>query len=111
MKLKKKPTRNLFAEMMEGVQAIKAHREGKITLRTHTVEVKPLPKVDAAFIRKTRKSLNVSRSVFARQLHINERTLEKWEQNRAKPNPQAATLLMLVKKHPDTLQRLQKLSA
>ena len=111
MKTKTKPERDLFAEMMEGVASMKAHREGKITLRTHPFEVKALPKVDAAFIRRTRKELNVSRSVFARQLHINERTLEKWEQNRAKPNPQAATLLLLVKKHPDTLLRLQKLSA
>jgi len=30
-------------------------------------------------------------------LRINERTLEKWEQGRAKPNPQAAALVLLVR--------------
>jgi hypothetical protein len=52
-----------------------------------------------------------NRAVFARKLRINERTLEKWEQGRAKPNPQAAALLLLVRKYPDTLERLEHLAA
>jgi len=43
-------------------------------------------------------------------LRINERTLEKWEQGRAKPNPQAA-LVLLVRRYPDTLERLEKVAA
>jgi transcriptional regulator with XRE-family HTH domain len=46
--------------------------------------------------------------VFARKLRINERTLEKWEQGRAKPNPQAAALVLLERRYPDTLERLEK---
>jgi putative transcriptional regulator len=80
--------RKIFDEMMEGVRAMKSHREGKITLRTYNVEAAPLPKVDSKLIRDTRKRLHCSRAVFARKLRINERTLEKWEQRRAKPNPQ-----------------------
>ena len=90
---------------------MKAHREGKITLRTYKVEAKPLPKVDSKLIRQTRQRLRCSRAVFARKLHINERTLEKWEQGRAKPNPQAAALVLLVRRYPDTLQRLETLAA
>ncbi len=41
-------------------------------------------------------------------LRINERTLERWEQGRAKPNPQAAALVLLVRRYPDTLERLEK---
>jgi len=41
-------------------------------------------------------------------LRINESTLEKWEQGRAKPNPQAAAVVLLVRRYPDTLQRLEK---
>jgi len=37
--------------------------------------------------------------------------LEKWEQGRAKPNPQAAALVLLVRKDPDTLARLDALAA
>jgi len=37
--------------MMEGVAAMKSHREEKITLRTYKVEAAPLPKVDSKLIR------------------------------------------------------------
>lgn len=103
--------RKIFDEVMEGVAAMKAHREGKITLRSYRIEAKPLPKVDSKLIKQTRQRLRCSRAVFARKLHINERTLEKWEQGRAKPNPQAAALVLLVRRYPDTLQRLEKLAA
>jgi putative transcriptional regulator len=103
--------RNIFDELMEGVDAMKRRREGKLTLRSYKVEPKPLPKVGPKLIRETRERLHCSRAVFARKLHINERTLEKWEQGRAKPNPQAAALVLLVRRYPDTLQRLEKLAA
>lgn len=103
--------RRIFDELMEGVAAMKGHREGKITLRTFKVEPKPLPKVDSRLIKETREKLQCSRAVFARKLHINERTLEKWEQGRGRPNPQAAALVLMVRRFPDTLERLEKLAA
>lgn len=102
--------RNIFDELTEGVSAMKSHREGKVTLRSYKIELKPLPEVDSKLIKETREKLRCSRAVFARKLHINERTLEKWEQGRAKPNPQAATLVLLVRRYPDTLRRLEKLA-
>jgi putative transcriptional regulator len=102
--------RQIFSELMEGTVAMKAHRGGKITLRSYKVETAPLPKVDSKLIRDTRKKLHYSRAVFARKLRINERTLEKWEQGRAKPNPQAAALVLLVRRYPDTLARLDELA-
>jgi putative transcriptional regulator len=102
--------RDIFREMMDGVAEMKGHREGKITLRSYKVDATPLPKVDSKLLRDTRKKLKCSRAVFARKLRINERTLEKWEQGRAKPNPQAAALVLLVRKFPDTLERLDALA-
>jgi putative transcriptional regulator len=52
-----------------------------------------------------------SRAVFACRLRIHQRTLEKWEQGRAKPNPQAAALVLLVRRYPDTLARLDEVAA
>jgi hypothetical protein len=37
-------------------------------------------------------------------MEMNERTLEKWDQGRAKPNAQAV-LMLLVHHYPDTLER------
>jgi len=102
--------RDIFGELMEGVAAMKSYREGKLTLRSYKVEPAPLPNVDSKLIRDTRKRLRCSRAVFARKLRINERTLEKWEQGRAKPNPQAAALVLLVRRYPDTLTRLDEVA-
>lgn len=53
-----------------------------------------------------RERLHLSRSVFARYLRINERTLENWEQGRARPNAQAAVLIRLVEHYLYTVERL-----
>lgn len=99
--------RSMFDELMEGLQSYKDHREGKITLKTYTLAVKPPTKVSAEELLELRTRLNLSRAVLAQYLRINVRTLENWEQGRAKPNAQAAVLIQLVAKHKDMLQRLQ----
>jgi len=101
--------RKLFDELMEGVDTMQQQREGKITLRTHEVEDLPPLEVDADLIRDTRERMHVSRAVFARRLRVSTRTVENWEQGRAKPNAQAAALILMVRKFPDTLEKLSTL--
>jgi putative transcriptional regulator len=102
--------RSLVSELMSGVQAMREHREGRVTLRTHTVDPITVPRVDSDFVRETREGLHMSRQVFAFKIGVNPRTLERWEQGRSKPNEQAAVLIWLVRKYPDTLERLDSLS-
>jgi len=101
--------RSLFAELKQGVEEINQHLAGKITLKTSKLEKPAKVEVTPEVIKQTREALHLSRVVFAYRLHVSPRTLEKWEQGRAKPNEQAATLIMLVRKFPDTLQRLREL--
>lgn len=98
--------RNLFNELMEGVQDMGAAREGKITLRSFTVEAVVAPQVTAEELIQLRDRLHVSRAVFARYLRTKARTIESWEQGRAKPNAQAALLIKLVEKYPETVKHL-----
>jgi putative transcriptional regulator len=98
--------RALFGELSEGVAALAEGRQGKRTLRTHAVEYRPAPKITPKELIRVRESLNISRALFAVYLRTNIRTLENWEQGRAKPNAQAALLINLVKQYPDTVQRL-----
>ena len=98
--------RDLFAELSEGMAALAEARQGKRTLRTHAVEYKPAPKVTPKELIRVRENLKISRALFAVYLRTNVRTLENWEQGRAKPNAQAALLINLVKRYPDTVQRL-----
>ena len=98
--------RNLFAEIAEGFDALADARVGKRTLRTHEVDLRPAPDVTANELLALRERLHLSRPVFARYLRTNPRTLENWEQGRARPNAQAALLIRLVERYPDTVERL-----
>jgi len=103
---KHRAKRDLFSELKEGMDALADARHGKRTLRTHSLEFRPAPTVTPKEMIRVRKDLKLSRALFAIYLRTNVRTLENWEQGRAKPNAQAALLINLVKHYPDTVQRL-----
>ena len=92
--------------LSEGMTALAEERQGKCTLRTHTAEFKPAPEVTPRELVSVRKNLRLSRALFAFYLRTNVRTLENWEEGRAKPNAQAALRINLVKRFPDTVERL-----
>jgi putative transcriptional regulator len=106
----KRARRSVFQELMTGVRAMREHRRGQLTLRTTRVEPIALPSLKPRLLRETREALQMSRRVFAFRLGVNPRTLERWEQGRSKPNDQAVALIWLVRKYPDTLERLESLS-
>ena len=103
--------RDVFGELMSGVVAMREHRKGQVTLREHHVEPLHLPRVDGDMVLETRRRLGMSRAVFAYRLGVNLRTVERWEQGRSLPNEQAAALILLVRRYPDTLDRLASLAA
>ena len=101
--------RDLLAELREGMTALAQQRHAKRTLRTHAMEFKPPPKVTPKQLMRVRQDLKISRALFAGYLRTNVRTLENWEQGRATPNAQAALLINLVKRFPDTVERLAEI--
>ena len=105
----KNKKRNLFEELKKGIAEIKEHRKGKITLREYHIKRNPIPEIKPELIRDTREKLHVSRGVFALRLRVSLRTLEKWEQGKTAPNDQAAALILMVRKHPKTLDYLAEI--
>ena len=101
--------RNLFDELMEGLDALQAEREGKLTLKRVALPQFTEPTITSDEIITLRQAKNLSRPVFAHVIRTNPRTLESWEQGRSKPNAQAALLLRLVEKYPETLEHLKTL--
>lgn len=98
--------RNLFDEMLQGVDEMGAHREGKITLRQVEVDERPAPTVTAEEIVALRKRMHMSQRVFAMRIRTSTETLRNWEQDKSKPNAQAALLIRLVERYPDMTERL-----
>ncbi|MEN1926174.1 helix-turn-helix domain-containing protein [Luteimonas qiangzhengi] len=101
--------RDVFAELLEGFDALEQERAGKVTLRSHKVQLQELEVLSADELVRIREHLKMSRPVFAMYLRTNPRTLENWEQGRAKPNAQATTLIRLVQKYPETVEHLANL--
>lgn len=99
--------RNLLGELQEGLDALKAESERKLTLKKFRLEEMEVPDVEPDELRKLRADLHLSRAVFARAIRTNPRTVESWEQGRSKPNPHAALLIKLVEKFPETLDHLR----
>ncbi|MDT9674271.1 transcriptional regulator [Pseudomonas sp. JV414] len=102
--------RDIFSELVEGFEALADERQGKVTLRTHKVKLAKLVPITAEEVVGIRQQLNLSRPVFAMYLRTNTRTLENWEQGRAKPNAQATTLIRLVERFPETVEQLAALT-
>jgi len=101
--------RNVFDELVQGFDDLKEEREGKITLKSTTFAPPQPIAISAGQITALRERLNYSQGVFAALLRTNVSTLRNWEQDRAKPNAQAALLLKLVESAPKEI--LGKLSA
>lgn len=70
-------TNGLNGLLMEGVRAMRGHREGRITLRSHHITPLSLPSIDEQTIRSTRERLHMSRSAFA-QPNSPFRCLDMW---------------------------------
>jgi len=105
----KKRKRNLADELVVGIREMQEHFAGKLTLRTHKVETRPLPDMSPEQIKAVREKLSCSRPLFAHFLRVQPRTLEKWEQGISEPNDQAKALLLLVDKNPEILKQLAEI--
>jgi putative transcriptional regulator len=101
--------RDVFADLMEGFDALEQARQGKLTLRTTKVEYQSPPDMTAEQVRALREKLRVSQPVFARQLRTELRTIKNWEQGISKPNAQAAILLSLIDRDPEILDLIAAL--
>ena len=77
MAAKKRPAarkkRSLFRELMSGVEAMRDHREGRLTLKTREVQPITVPPINADVVRETREALKMSRHVFAFKIGVNPR--------------------------------------
>ncbi len=87
--MNRRRSRNLGAEILEGLRQLKRGEVGRVTT---------LPPVA-----ETRARVGLSQSEFARLLGVSVRTLQEWEQGRRAPSGPARTLLIIAHKNPRAL--------
>ena len=92
-----------FDELMNSVKEMDSIARGHKTPGRTT-------RVTDPEVREIREKTGLSQIRFAALIGVSKRTLENWEQGRSKPNAQASALILMVRKYPDTLEKLSKLS-
>lgn len=92
-------SRDIGAEILAGINGIKAFKKGKIQLKTTELSEPSAPKV-------IRSKLKMSQSAFAGLLGVSTRTLQDWEQGRRSPQGPAIALLRIAEQHPEVFADL-----
>lgn len=97
-------TTPLGRSIVRGLEEAVAHARGELQLRTRVIHVPA-----AVNVRDIREQMGLSQSQFAEQFGFNPRTLQEWEQGRAKPDAAIRAYLTVISRNPaaveDALQR------
>ena len=88
-------------ELIEAMQELVDYSEGKIDLRTSSLNVSPVcERITSEEIKSTRKNLGMSQSVFAVVLGVSKKTVESWENGRYAPDGAARRLISVLQTDP-----------
>jgi putative transcriptional regulator len=87
----------LYKDIKKGLEEIIAHKKGKITLKTLSVEIPEPPKAyGPKKIKRIRSKRNYSQGVFAKVLNVSLKTVQAWESGDRNPNHAALRLLEII---------------
>lgn len=86
----------IIAGLQEGI----AHMRGEIELRLRVVEIP-----EAIDVRAIREKTGMSQAEFASHYGFSGRTLQEWEQGRARPDSAVRAYLIVIDREPDAVRR------
>jgi putative transcriptional regulator len=87
--------------LIEAVQEMLDHSEGKIMLRTSFYPVSPVcDSISPEEIKATREQLKLSQTLFASVIGVSKKSVESWESGRYKPDGAARRLISIMQKDP-----------
>lgn len=94
---------DIFDDMKEALQDAAAYERGKsLDLRVTHIPARPRP-ISAKEIRRIRRVLNASQTLFATFLNVSPNAVRSWEQGTRRPRQAALKLLVIAKKNPKAL--------
>jgi putative transcriptional regulator len=89
----------LGQSIVRGLEEVAAHMRGEIKLRTRVIHVP-----DAVDVRTIREKTGLSQNQFADRFGFNPRTLQEWEQGRAKPDSAIRAYLTVIARNPAAVE-------
>ena len=88
-----------FKDLKESLEDVVAHKKGKLTLRSESIEIPTPPKkYKAKDVKRIRESGRYSQGVFAKILNVSIKTVQSWESGERVPSHIALRLLEIVDK-------------
>ncbi|MCP5093939.1 MAG: helix-turn-helix domain-containing protein [Chloroflexi bacterium] len=91
--------RNIGNEILEGIREIKAHKAGKIELKSRELS-------EPSSAKEIRQQLGLSQAAFAGLMGVSLRTIQDWEQGRRNPSGPAKSLLRIAEQFPNVFTQL-----
>jgi putative transcriptional regulator len=93
----------IFNELKEVLEDVRDYRLGKRTdLRVSELPAPP-KRMAPAEIRRIRRSLKASQTIFALYLNVSPNAVRSWEQGTRRPQHAALKLLAIAKRNPQAL--------
>lgn len=92
-----------FNEIKEALEDVRDFRLGKRTDLRVTKLPAPPKRIAPADIRRIRRSLKASQTVFAVYLNVSANAVRSWEQGTHRPQHAALKLLAIAKRNPQAL--------
>jgi putative transcriptional regulator len=86
--------------IVRGLEEAAAHFRGEKQLRTRVIRVP-----DEVDVRALRERSGLSQFQFAERYGFNPRTMQDWEQGRAKPDTAVRAYLTVIKLNPDAVEK------
>jgi len=93
-------------DLIQAMQEMLDHAEGKIELRTSRLKIAPVrDTITADEIKSVRNTLKMSQGVFATVMGVSKKTVESWETGRYNPDGAARRLISVMQKDPSFPER------
>jgi putative transcriptional regulator len=89
----------LGKSIVRGLEEVAAHMRGEVQLRTRVIHVP-----EAVDVRNIREKTGLSQSQFADRFGFSPRTLQEWEQGRAKPDAAIRAYLTVIARNPAAVE-------
>lgn len=100
----------VYDGIMQGLEEAIAYNEGKLKVRTNTVEISPVPEFNAGEIKTIRNELGMTQVLFAGFMGVSTKTVEAWEAGRNMPDGPARRILSMLKTDPQLPQKFHIVS-
>ena len=96
----------VFDSIVQGLsEAIEDAKSDDKKLNRRTVTIIPVKKYEADEVKRIRKSVNMSQSLFANYIGVSVKTLEAWESGTNHPSGAASRLLNMMEMDKELIEK------